>query len=193
MNKDLEKIHKEIERYREKIKYDTVDYPIESICRRFENKKIIIPDYQREFVWTIDKQSKLIESILMGFPIPFLFFYEDKDKGILEVVDGAQRLQSVYFFLENKLKLEGLKKLKSLNNCYFNDLPEKFKNKFENTALRVILLEEKTNNEIILKNEDTLIKEINYKISNEYLLEFINLDIDLVENVEKSKPKARYQ
>ena len=147
MNKDLEKIHKEIERYREKIKYDTVDYPIESICRRFENKKIIIPNYQREFVWTIDKQSKLIESILMGFPIPFLFFYEDKDKGILEVVDGAQRLQSVYFFLENKLKLEGLKKLKSLNNCYFNDLPEKFKNKFENTALRVILLEEKTNNE----------------------------------------------
>ena len=74
MNKDLEKIHKEIERYREKIKYDTVDYPIESICRRFENKKIIIPNYQREFVWTIDKQSKLIESILMGFPIPFLFF-----------------------------------------------------------------------------------------------------------------------
>ena len=47
-----------------------------------------------------------------------------------------------------------------------------------------------TNNEIIFKNEDTLIKEINYKISNEYLLEFINLDIDLVENVEKSKPKA---
>ena len=48
MNKDLEKIHKEIERYREKIKYDTVDYPIESICRRFENKKIIMyaPTYR---------------------------------------------------------------------------------------------------------------------------------------------------
>lgn len=147
MSKDLKKIRDEIERYREKIKYDTLDFPIEALCRRFKEKKIIIPNYQREFVWNLEKQSKLIESILMGLPIPFLFFYEDKETGVLEIVDGAQRLQSVYFFLENNLKLEGLKKIKILNGCYFEDLPEKFKNKFENTVLRVILLEEKTNNE----------------------------------------------
>ena len=47
-----------------------------------------------------------------------------------------------------------------------------------------------TNDGVIFKTEDTLLKEINYKISNEYLLEFINFDIDLIENVEKSKPKA---
>ena len=47
-----------------------------------------------------------------------------------------------------------------------------------------------TNDGIIYKTEDTLIKQINYKLSNEYLLEFINLNITLIENIEKSKPKA---
>ena len=63
MSKDLKKIRDEIERYREKIKYDTLDFPIEALCRRFKEKKIIIPNYQREFVWNLEKQSKLIESI----------------------------------------------------------------------------------------------------------------------------------
>lgn len=47
-----------------------------------------------------------------------------------------------------------------------------------------------TNDGIIYKTEDILIKQINYKISNEYILEFINLDISLIENIKKSKPKA---
>lgn len=47
-----------------------------------------------------------------------------------------------------------------------------------------------TNDGVIFKTEDTLLKEINYKISSEYLLEFIDLNITLIENIEKSKPKA---
>lgn len=56
------------------------------------------PDYQRNFRWSINQRSRLIESILIGVPLPSIFVYQN-DKGIWEVVDGVQRISTILEFV----------------------------------------------------------------------------------------------
>ena len=141
---EQEKIINNIESLRKEVKYSTVDYPIEFIVSSLKNRRFFIPDYQREYVWNNEKKSKFIESILIGIPIPFLFLYREKKKGYLEIVDGAQRIQSLEEYYDNKLSLINLDKLVSLNGSKFEDLPKKYQETFLTTALRMIILDEET-------------------------------------------------
>ncbi|MEA4206290.1 DUF262 domain-containing protein [Mycoplasma sp. 1199] len=65
---------------------------------------IINPDYQRNFVYNPEKTSKLIESDLMGIPLPSIYLCEEED-GRLSVIDGQQRLKTLIDFTENKFSL----------------------------------------------------------------------------------------
>ena len=85
------------------INYDIASYPsdftLSGITQMWKDKDIIIPDYQREFVWSINQASLLIDSFLCGLPVPPVFFYvDDKNKNL--VIDGQQRILSIVFFLE---------------------------------------------------------------------------------------------
>lgn len=79
--------------------YDTVEYPIEVIVQKYhdglkdDNGDIYIPDYQREYVWAEKRKSKFIESVILGIPIPYIFF-ADVD-GRYEIVDGSQRVRTL--------------------------------------------------------------------------------------------------
>lgn len=79
---------------------------------------IIDPDFQRNSVWTSSADSELIESILMGIPIPLIYLFEDQ-MGKRQVVDGRQRITAILKFLNNELTLSGLKILKKLNGKKF--------------------------------------------------------------------------
>ena len=57
-----------------KIEYDTKDYTVELLVSKFKKEDFIIPDYQRNFIWRPKNKSLFIESVLLGFPIPFMFF-----------------------------------------------------------------------------------------------------------------------
>ena len=141
---DQEKIINNIESLRKEVKYSTVDYPIEFIVSSLKNGRFFIPEYQREYVWNNEKKSKFIESILIGIPIPFLFLYREKKEGYLEIVDGAQRIQSLEEYCGNKLNLINLDKLVSLNGSKFEDLPKKYQETFLTTPLRMTILDEET-------------------------------------------------
>jgi len=83
----------------------------------------IQPDYQRkDRIWSDDKKSKLIESILMGLPLPIFYFGERKNDNWV-VIDGLQRLTTVQDFMQNKfpLKLDASSSVISANNQYFKD------------------------------------------------------------------------
>ena len=62
------------------------------------------PDFQRDFIWPEDKQSKLIESVIMRIPLPVFYMAED-DEGRMVVVDGLQRLSTFKQFIDNNLKI----------------------------------------------------------------------------------------
>jgi len=135
------------------IEYDITTYPSDftlSVLKdMWRNEDIIIPDYQRGFVWSIEQSSLLIESFLIGLPVPPVFFYFDEENKNL-VIDGQQRLFSIFFFFEGyfgkenekgnrqTFRLTGLNKKNPFYNKTFEGLEDKFKRKFENAVLRAI-------------------------------------------------------
>src|SRR4051794_36939980 len=124
-----EKAERQIRQVQKEIRFDTRDFPVETIVARFHNGSFFIPPYQREFVWKPDDQSEFIESVIVGLPIPMMFLAENED-GTFEIVDGAQRIQTLVKFMDDDLELVGLKKLDTLNGFVFSDLPETQRNKF---------------------------------------------------------------
>ena len=56
------------------VDYDTKDYTVELLLSKFERGDFFIPDYQRQYVWKANNRSLFIESVLLGLPIPFMFF-----------------------------------------------------------------------------------------------------------------------
>jgi uncharacterized protein with ParB-like and HNH nuclease domain len=74
------------------------DFTLEVLVGKWKKKEIQIPKIQRKFVWTQAQASKLIESFLMGLPVPPIFFYQSRGDNNLLVVDGHQRLRSIAFF-----------------------------------------------------------------------------------------------
>jgi hypothetical protein len=91
--------------------------------RKYEKKPPLIkldPDFQRSAVWNAKQKSELIESILMGIPLPLIYVKED-DKGVYIIVDGRQRLTTLFDYMDNKFPLKSLSVLSDLNGSFFND------------------------------------------------------------------------
>ncbi len=130
------------------------DYPIDDLLIRTEsrtifdivrrikkNNYILDPEFQRDFIWDTDKQSKLIESVIMRIPLPVFYLAED-EQGRMIVVDGLQRLTTFFRFLTDELRLK-LPEREELNKKKFTELPNKFKNRIEDCNLTVFIIDSK--------------------------------------------------
>lgn len=103
----------------ENLKVDKGFYTAFELKRKFEKHLIKLDDdFQREDVWKTKQKIELIESVLMGLPLPIFYFNQDK-KGVLIVVDGRQRLTALFSYMNDEFKLSDLK-----------ILPKKFEKKF---------------------------------------------------------------
>ncbi len=102
------------------------DFTLEILVNKFNKKEIHIPPIQRRFVWNQTQSSRLIESFLLGLPVPPVYFYEDpKDRRLL-VVDGQQRLRSITYFFSGLFgdpseNLNSRKKLREFDLTGLND------------------------------------------------------------------------
>lgn len=67
------------------------DYPVDSLIKRMTNNSIVIPGFQRKFVWSITQASRFMESLLLGLPVPGIFFSKETGSSKLMVIDGQQR------------------------------------------------------------------------------------------------------
>lgn len=117
---------------RDALRISKSDFTVSSIIDKINRGKVDLrPSYQREYVWTVRTASKLIESLLLNIPVPTMFFHEVKS-GKLEVVDGKQRLTSIWSFVQNEFpggqafKLSGLEVYHELNGKTFDELNETF-------------------------------------------------------------------
>ena len=77
------------------------DFNVSTIFNFIEAGAVKVPGFQRNYVWDIRRASKLIESLILGLPVPQVFLYEE-DKNSFLVVDGQQRLMSVYYFVKGR-------------------------------------------------------------------------------------------
>lgn len=74
------------------------DLSVESLCWMQETGEIIVPSFQRSFVWSLEQSSRFIESLLLDWPVPGIFLARDVEADKLLVIDGQQRLKSLLFF-----------------------------------------------------------------------------------------------
>lgn len=128
-------------------------YPLDDVMVRSETRTVnetvkriktgryaMSPDFQRDFVWPADKQSKLIESCIMRIPLPVFYVAEGQD-GRVTVVDGLQRLSTFSRFLSGDLRLAGLGEEHPLNGKLFTELPLHFQERIEDTQLTLYILD----------------------------------------------------
>jgi hypothetical protein len=152
-----EEAEAEIREKQKPIDYDTKEYPVEILVQKYldgledDINELFIPDYQRDETWDERRQSKFIESVILGLPIPYIFvadiYDQEDDLGRLEIIDGSQRIRSLAKFLNNELELSELEKLGKLNGFVFGDLPLARQRRFKRTTLRMIQLTEKADEE----------------------------------------------
>jgi hypothetical protein len=143
---------------RRTVDFDTFDIFTQQIIAMAKSSQIwVSPKYQRKFRWTPAQCSQFIESLLLGIPVPSLFMATNSDN-TWEVVDGVQRLSTLIWFagdmdlrrersLQNgPLILDGLQKLTAFNGCSLTDLPAPLQQHFWTRPLKVITLNDKSDN-----------------------------------------------
>jgi hypothetical protein len=124
-----------------RIDFYMTEYSVELLAEKMDRLEFVIPAYQREFTWEPVRKSRFIESLIMGLPIPFLFFWE-MDNGKLEIVDGSQRLRTLHEYVLGDLELAELEELPSLTGTRFSDLSQSRQRKIKNRSIRGIVLNE---------------------------------------------------
>lgn len=113
------------------------------------DKKIlnVNPDFQRNFIWDMGRQSRLIESILLGLPLPAIYLNQFED-GTLAVVDGLQRISTIYSFMKNRLRLNNLEYLHNCENCVYSELENKLSpliyRMFDQTAIMCFVIDRRS-------------------------------------------------
>lgn len=146
-------VEEEAEEETVSVEYDITSYPsdytLSIIAQMWEDGDIVIPSYQREFVWSIKQASLLIDSFLCGLPVPQVFFYIDENNKNI-VIDGQQRILSVSFFFEGYFgkestqgkrkvfRLSGLDESSPYYNMKFEDLDETSQRKLKQSVLRAM-------------------------------------------------------
>lgn len=125
------------------------DYTLDSIYQYVTANKpeiVVQPEFQRRFVWDIKRASKLIESFLLGFPIPNILLGRPQGDGRYEVIDGQQRIMSIVNFIKGKFdrntvfKLTGADIDRRYQDKTFEDLAEPIQRKFKNAILKAVIV-----------------------------------------------------
>ncbi|MFW0739403.1 DUF262 domain-containing protein [Flavobacterium sp. T12S277] len=127
----------------------------EYLRQKDKGKIITQPDFQRNLVWKDKSKSKFIESILLNFPIPFIYLNEilEKKGNTAEskymIIDGLQRTSTLESFYKNQFKLTDLDAIPQYNDCTFEMLPEILRTKFEDKKLNIFVLKPSTPMEVV--------------------------------------------
>lgn len=100
IDNDSNSLQSLVEKKKNDLSVVKMDMSFGEIVSLYNDKTLhISPEYQRLFRWPLDKQSKFIESLLLGIPIPPIFVAEDKETGKWELIDGLQRVSTVISFM----------------------------------------------------------------------------------------------
>jgi hypothetical protein len=137
----IEAAEREIIDRSRRIEFYMTEYSVELLVEKMARDDFIIPAYQREYTWSPHHKARFIESLHMGLPIPFLFFWE-MGSGKLEIVDGSQRIRTLLEYVRGGLKLAELDELPSLSRTTFDDMPASRQRKLLNRSIRGIVLNE---------------------------------------------------
>lgn len=129
------------------------DFTLETLYNKWKSEEIVIPKFQRGFVWKKRQSTMLIESFMMGLPVPQIFLYTDVEQKLL-IIDGQQRLRSIFYFFEGYFgepdergkrtvfKLSEINEKSKWYNKSFDEFEDPSKRRFKNSVLRAIIVKQ---------------------------------------------------
>lgn len=129
------------------------DVGVESMIHQIDNGTIFLrpiserPEFQRRYVWNDKLASKLIESVLLKVPIPPCYLSQNDDFE-QDVIDGQQRIYSIYRFCKNHFKLTSLEVLSELNGKSFHELETKLQRQINTHIQRFVLITNESHPEV---------------------------------------------
>lgn len=127
------------------ISYYPADFTLKGYLDKFESEQLQIPPFQRSYVWDQVKASKLIESFLLGLPVPGVFLYKERKTNRLQVIDGQQRILSAVRFFKNEFD-ERIFRLKSVHPKWdgktYSELEEPDRFQLDDTVLRATVVQQ---------------------------------------------------
>jgi hypothetical protein len=150
MDIELENIPSEVADAKSSVAlYRIVSYPADFTLRvlyeKWNDGELILPRFQRKFVWSATQASRLIESFLMGLPVPEIFLYRDPSQRQI-IIDGHQRLKSVFSFFNGDLPDGRPFYLRGVNEEWagktWEELGDADKRRLRDSVLRSILVEQ---------------------------------------------------
>lgn len=194
----IAEIEKQIREFEKEYDYNAKEIEISEILKKFVKDKqyinsdnstaaIYIPDFQRKHVWDEIKQSKYIESLFLGVPMPPLFMVLKDEFANMELIDGVQRLSTLYNYVNDKLVLKELELLDTLNGLVFSQLHHSRQRKFNAQGIRYYVINEKADEGVfaeIFKRINTgslLLKEAEIRKGAFAKNEFYQFILELVE------------
>ena len=126
------------------INLEKADRSLSEFKRWFDEGDLVLdPEWQRNYVWTNKQASKLIESFLLSIPVPVVYLSRTQNQEY-EVIDGLQRLKTVFDFLSGKFALTGLDILNDINGRRFSSLDRSYQRMLRNSTLRSFELSSET-------------------------------------------------
>jgi hypothetical protein len=152
---ELLELQEQLDEQRQRVDVDHFDIPVRELVRMVSEGELrTAPAYQRQFRWDTIRESELVESVLLGLPVPPIFVATDKD-GTWELVDGLQRVSTLVHFVfshgaadqvakPDPLALEGLTKLSTFEGLRYAELPTPMQLAFNKRPLRVTALSDKS-------------------------------------------------
>ena len=133
----------------EKIRVRTTNITVELLVSRIRHNEIDLePDFQRSFVWKAERQSRLIESLLLRIPIPVFYVAADENENWL-VVDGVQRMFTIYNYVTDQFRLNQLEYLDKFNKKRYSDLPRQMQRRIGETQLVVNIIDPGTPEDVM--------------------------------------------
>ncbi len=130
------------------------DYDVEGLVKRLDRGDILIPPFQRNYVWKQHEASRFIESLLLGLPVPAIFLARESDSNKLLVIDGQQRLKTLQFFYngifnpkEDDKKQQVFKLLKvqsKFEGLTYKTLEEQDKIKLNDSLIHAIIVKQES-------------------------------------------------
>lgn len=135
---------------------------------------------QRGYVWDIKRKSLLIESMIIGYPVPAFYARRDENRRF-DMLDGKQRSSAICGYLNNEYALEGVSE--EYEGKYFNDLPEEVQDDIISYSLTVYYFEDITDEEV---------NEMFYRLNNGKALTAIELTRVKAKSFEKIKELSKH-
>ncbi|MDP4497653.1 DUF262 domain-containing protein [Vibrio cholerae] len=144
LNEEITQVPKEVR----KLRTQPYDKSIIDLMGMIERREIDLrPNFQRNTVWDTKRASLLIESIWLNIPIPQIFVSVEED-GMWNVIDGQQRLTSLWRYYKNEFKLRGLEVLSELNGFNYSSLDDKPQRLLHGGNIRIVAIHEDSHPDI---------------------------------------------